>query len=62
MAAALSREATFEVPRAEDYSASLRKYASDVGPRQALFAVIGDFDGDGRDDVAVHARKRGSAD
>ena len=62
MAAALAREGSFEVPRAEDYNANLRKYASDVGPRQALFAVVGDFDGDGRDDVVVHARKRGRPD
>jgi hypothetical protein len=62
MAAALTREGTFEVARAEDYNANLRQYASDVGPRQALFAVVGDFDGDGRDDVVMHARKRQSAD
>jgi hypothetical protein len=50
------------VARAEDYNADLRRFASDVGPRQALFAVVGDFDGDGRDDVVMHAHKRTAAD
>jgi hypothetical protein len=62
MAAALAREGTFEIARFDEYSADLRRYASDIGPRQALSAVVGDFDGDGRDDAVIHARKRAASD
>ena len=62
MHAALLAAGVTEIPKAEDYNPAVRRYASDVGPRQALFAVVGDFDGDRRDDVVVHARLRKPAD
>jgi hypothetical protein len=62
MAAALAKEGRFEIARLEEYDPNVRRYVTDLGPRQALSAVVGDFDGDGRDDAVMHARKRQSAD
>lgn len=62
MAAALAEEGKLEIARFDEYSEGVRRYASDVGPRQALSAVVADFDGDGRDDAVVHARKRSAPD
>lgn len=60
--AALVAKGVTDLPQQSDYLPAVRQHASDVGPRQALFAVIGDFDGDRRDDAVLHARVRGRAD
>ena len=62
MNAALVAKGVTDIPQQSDYLPAVRQYASDVGPRQALFAAIGDFDGDRRDDAVVHARVRGRPD
>jgi hypothetical protein len=59
---AILAKGNVEIPLESDYLPAVRQFASDVGPRQALFAVVGDFDGDRRDDVAVHTRVRRAAD
>ena len=51
----------FEAWHADDYGADADDRAYDYSPRQVPWAVIGDFNGDGRTDIAIAGRTERNA-